>query len=104
MKNSQQRTTIPGVWNRCLLVSGFLVLVLLAPLANAEKSDDKKSSEASSDASDSKSGSTGAGESTNTIVIGGSAGSMSVNSAAGTTAISTIVIQEQTVASPYNYR
>lgn len=39
----------------------------------------------------------------NTIVIGGPSG-MGVNAAAGSTAITTIVIQEQTIASPYNYR
>lgn len=37
----------------------------------------------------------------NTIVIGGPSG-ISLNSAAGSTAITTIVIQEQTIASPYN--
>lgn len=38
----------------------------------------------------------------NTIVIGVSAGSTNMNSAAGSSAVTTIVIQEQTIASPYN--
>jgi hypothetical protein len=39
----------------------------------------------------------------NTIVIGGPSG-IGVNAATGSTAITTIVIQEQTIATPYNYR
>lgn len=40
----------------------------------------------------------------NTIIIGGTAGGVSANAAAGSTSVTTIVIQEQTIATPYNYR
>ena len=41
--------------------------------------------------------------SVNTIVIGGPGG-IDINTATGSSAVTTIVIQEQTIASPYNYR
>ena len=40
--------------------------------------------------------------SVNTIVIGGSSGGMDMNSAVGSSPVTTTVIQEQTIASPYN--
>ena len=40
----------------------------------------------------------------NTIIIGGSSGGMDINSAVGSSPVTTIVIQEQTIASPYNLR
>ncbi len=39
--------------------------------------------------------------SVNTIVIGGPSGGMDINSAAGSSPVTTTVIQEQTIASPY---
>jgi hypothetical protein len=39
----------------------------------------------------------------NTIIIGGASASVGANAAAGSTPITTIVIQEQTIATPYNY-
>ena len=101
MKNIQQQVTAAkNSGHRYLLASGFLALMLLAPLANAaDKTDDKKTSEDKSNTQSTASSYTGAR--INTIVIGGSAGSMSVNSAAGATAITTTVIQEQSIASPY---
>ena len=101
MKNSQlQLTAVKSVWAKGLLASTVLALMLLAPLANAEKADDEKSGEQSSS---SKGGESGSAGTPNTIVIGGSAGSMSPNAASASAPVTAIVIQEQTIASPYNY-